>query len=161
MTAADKPIAPTPEQIAKGGYERPTERGSLAVYTNRHNTLLMRLRAYRTISGRQYQAGLAFEETHHAAWGSLCVMRDSTVQAMGGVGHETETQAERISHAKARLNTILNRIGPRAYSVLRSVVVHGEGLGGRDRGRLRKTYDDLRNGLDECAVVYGISDEGD
>ena len=152
---------PTPEQIAKGGYERPTGRGTVAVYTNRHNTLLMRLRAYKTISGRQYQAGLAFEASYEIAWGSLTPCRDRTRPPVGGISHETETQAERIGRARARLNTILNRVEHRVYSLLRAVIIHGEGFGGRDRGRLRARYDDLRRGLNECAEVYGISDDGD
>jgi hypothetical protein len=163
MIAQEKPIGPTRETMRHGDYVRPEGKGALAVYTNKGNTLLMRLRAYDTISARQFQAGLAFEATHYVVWGSPTPSRDSTIPPIGGKSHETETQAERWSNARARLHTILNRdaVGPAVYAVLRQVCIWGEGFGGRDRGALRKRYDALRKGLDECAAVYGISHDGD
>jgi hypothetical protein len=151
-------MTPTPEQLAKGGYERPTERGSLAVYTNRHPNLLGKLRGHGTITARQWASGVAFEATY-ARTRMLSPGRDSTIPPVGGVSHETEAQADRWAKAWARTRTILNRVGPSRYSMLVSVVCFGKGLGGRDRGRNAYGYTALREALDECATVYGINDE--
>jgi hypothetical protein len=149
---------PTKEARRHGHYVVPESRGAVAVYTNLHPNLLGKLRGHGTITPRQWAAGVAFEETYARVWGSASPSRDSTIPAVGGTSHETEAQAERWARAKARTTTILNRIGPARYSLLVSVVCFGMGLGGRDRGRNALAYEALREALDQCAVVYGISD---
>jgi hypothetical protein len=162
--AVEQPVlmTPTPEQIAKGGYERPTERGSLAVYTNKHNSLLAKLRGHGAINGKQQQAGCAFEATWVVVNGSPSPSRDSTIPAVGGTIHESEPQAERWAKAKARTMTILNRIGPQRYSLLVSVCCFGEGIGsnrGAGKGKVLILRKLLCESLDQCAIVYGINEE--
>lgn len=141
-----------------GHYTRPTERGSLAVYTNQHANTLGRLKGYKRISPRQWAAGLAFEATWVYVCGSASPGRDSTIPPIGGTSHETDEQADRMAKRRARLHTILNRIGPKAYNLLVSVCVFGESLG--PVAKNEPLYDALRAALTECAEVYGIADGG-
>lgn len=150
-----KAIGPTVEAMRHGDYTRGD--GSRAVYTNNHVNVLAKLKGYRTISPRQHAAGLAFERTWIAVWGSASPSRDSTIPPIGGTVHETEDRAERVARYRARLNTILNRVGPSAYSMLVSVAVFGESLG-RERGNER-AYELLRFCLEECAIAYGLPED--
>ena len=43
MSKEPRLMKPTPEQLAKGGYELPDTRGALAVYTNRGSSYFGRL----------------------------------------------------------------------------------------------------------------------
>lgn len=158
----EKAIGPTPEQLAKGGYDRPTERGSLAVYTNRHINVLAKLHAHGSITKRMKDAGDAFEATYAYVWGTASPSRDSTILPIGGKSHETEAQAERMAKARARLNTILGRVGPAGYALLVAVTCFGEripankGAGKAKALVLRKM---LCEALGQCAIVYGIEEE--
>ena len=157
-----KPLGPTPETMRHGDYNRPEGRGALAVYTNRHPNRLGRLLGYGVISQRQWAAGVAFEDTWGRVWGSASPGRDSTIPSVGGTSHETDTQAERMAKARARLNTILNRIGPGRYSLLVSVACYGAGIGsarGKGKGRTLTLRKLLCEALDQCAIVYGIGKE--
>jgi hypothetical protein len=93
-----------------------------------------------------------------AVWGSPS-RRDSTRPVIHGYAHETAEQADRIARKRARLNTILNRVGPKAYSLLVSVAVYGEVLG-KDRDAIikRALYDCLRSALDQCKTAYGVNE---
>jgi hypothetical protein len=148
-------IGPTPETMQHGDYVRGG--GARAIYTNTHASVLAKLRGYSTITARQHAAGLAFERTWVAVWGTPSPGRDSTIPPVGGQVHETEGRAERHAKHRARLNTIVNRVGPHAYSILVSVAVFGESLG-RERGN-EGAYHVLRRCLDACAIAYGITDE--
>lgn len=154
--AVEKPIGPTPEQLAKGGYERPTERGALAVYTNTHPDLLAKLYAHGTLSERQFKAGRAFEANWVSAIGGQSPSRDSTIPPLGGVAHESEGQAKRWARLNGRLKLILQKVGPGRYSLLVSVCCWGEGLGPANRvaGRVQRKL--FRETLDVCADIYGI-----
>jgi hypothetical protein len=150
-----KAIGPTLETMQHGDYVRGG--GARAIYTNTHANILGKLRGYSTITARQYAAGLAFERTWVAVNGTPSPGRDSTIPPVGGTVHETEAQAERMAKHSARLSTILNRIGPAAYSILVSVAVFGRSIG-RERGN-EGAYLVLRRCLDECAIAYGLQDE--
>jgi hypothetical protein len=150
-----KAIGPTLETMQHGDYVRGG--GARAIYTNTHANILSKLRGYRTITPRQYAGGLAFERTWVAVWGTTSPGRDSTIPPVGGQVHETEGQAERMAKHRARLNTILNRVGPPAYSILVSVAVFGVSLG-RERGN-EGAFLVLRRCLDECAIAYGLQDD--
>jgi hypothetical protein len=150
-----KTIGPTPEAMRHGEYVRGD--GARAVYTNNHANVLAKLRGHRTITQRQHAAGLCFERTWVAVWGSASPSRDSTIPPIGGTVHETDDRAERMARYRARLNTILNRVGPARYSLLVSVAVFGEGLG-RERGN-ELAYEALRACLDQCAIAYGLPEE--
>jgi hypothetical protein len=129
--------------------------GSRAVWTNRRPNMLMSLRGAGSITGKQCAAGLCFIETWVGVWSPG--NRDSTQPVIGGEAHETEGQAERIAKLNARLRTILNRIGPAAYSQLVSVAVFDEPI-----GTYRKHADahvQFRASLDQCVVVYGVSED--
>lgn len=152
-----EPLGPTPEAKRHGDYVLPESRGALAVYTNRRQNPLGQLLGFGTINRRQAAGGLCFIETYGEVWGTGGTS-DSTVLRVGGYSHETERQAERMAKLRARLHTILNRIGPKAYSLMVSVCVFGESIG-RDRGKNCVLYDDLRFGLDQCAIAYGISED--
>jgi hypothetical protein len=158
MIAQEKPIGPTREQIAKGGYEKPEGRGSTAIFTNLNATYLDRLLNARAITRRQHAAGNAFMRTYLIAWGNMSTSADSTVLRIGGVSYETEGEALRWAHARARLHTVLNRVGPAVYDLLREVCVRETPLG-RDRGRASHRYEMLRLGCNQCAIVYGIDKE--
>jgi hypothetical protein len=162
MIAQEKPIGPTPETKRHGDYVRPEGKGTLAVYTNRHPNLLGKLKGHGAITPRQWAAGVAFEGTWCHVNGSASPSRDSTIPPLGGVVHETEAQAERFAKSRARLHTILNRIGPGRYSILVSVVCFGEGIGqnrGAGKGKALILRGLLCESLDQCAIVYGIDKE--
>ena len=151
-------IGPTPEQMAKGGYTKPEGRGTRSVYTNINATYLDRLRNSGSITKRQHAGGEAFERTYVLVWGSMSSSADSTVHRIGGVSYETEGQAARMAQAKARLHTILNRVGPRIYDLLRETCVRGTPLG-KDRGKAARRYEELRHGCNVCAIVYGLQED--
>jgi hypothetical protein len=153
---AKKPIGPTPEQLAKGGYEKPEGKGSLAVYTNTHPDILAKLRAHATLTERLYKAGRAFEGTWCIVRGNGSPSRDSTILPIGGVGHETEGQAERWARANGRLKLILLKVGPARYNLLISVCCFGEGLGPANRMAGRTTRKAFLEALEVCAHIYGI-----
>lgn len=154
---SEKPLGPTEEAKRHGDYIQ-GRAGRWAVFTNTQINILAKLAAHKCINGRQYAAGLAFERTYVVVWGNASPSRDSTIPPIGGIIHETEQQAERMAKHRARLHTILNRVGPMRYSLLVSVCVYGYRIG-RDRGRAAKTFEGLREGLNECAIAYGIQDE--
>ncbi len=154
--AAPKPVltGPTPEQMAKGGYTRPKEEtGVLVVFTNIRENPLGQLLGFGTITKRQAAGGLMFIEDHSRAWPSGG--RDSTQPIIGGRSHETDAEAKRIATARERLDKVLNRCGPKAYSILSAVAVFGYALG-KNRGKNRERYDALKTALDACAAVYGV-----
>lgn len=151
-------LGPTREAMRHGAYTAPETRGALAVYTNSHVNVLGRLRGYKVITPRQHAAGLCFEATWVKVNGSASPSRDSTIPAIGGTAHETEAEAERMAKARARTNTILNRVGPQRYSLLVAVCVFGESIGrGRNKGLVLRKL--LCEALDQCAIVYGIDQE--
>jgi hypothetical protein len=147
-------LGPTKEAMRHGEYVQGNA-GSRAVWTNRRPNMLMALRGSGSITGKQCAAGLCFIETWTGAW--YPGARDSTQPIIGGEDHETETQAERVAKQRARCNTILNRIGPKAYSQLVSVAVFDEPMG--NYRKHAEAHVLFKASLDQCVVVYGISEE--
>jgi hypothetical protein len=164
MPRKDKPvlqetIGPTPEQLAKGGYAKPegeAARGGLAVYTNTHPDILAKLRAHQTLTARQFKAGRAFEAPWCRVKGHSSPSRDSTIPPLGGMSHESESQAERWANANGRLKVILQKVHPMRYNLLISVCCYGESLGDSRLAAVRLTRKLLLEALDVCAEVYGI-----
>lgn len=153
---------PTKEARQHGHYVAPESRGAVAVYTNLHSNVLGKLKGHGTITPRQHAAGLCFEETYTRVWGSASPSRDSTIASVGGEAHETQSQGERVAKARARLHTVLNRVGPQRYSLLVSVCVFGEGIGsnrGAGKGKALILRGLLQEALDVCADVYGLQHE--
>lgn len=156
--APPKPLGPTREAMRHGDYILPETRGALAVYTNAGSTMLGKLHRLGSITGRQLAAGLCFTATYHAVWGSPS-RRDSTQPVIGGRAHETEVAAAHWASSNARLQTILNRVKPAAYSLLVSVAVFDYRINGRaDRPPGEERHKALKAALDECAEVYGVNE---
>lgn len=163
MNAQAKSIGPTPETMRHGDYIRPDGKGSLAVYTNTCGDRLGRLKSFRVISKRQWSGGVAFRRTWERVNGSSSPSRDSTIPPIGGTVHETEQQAERYGRDRARLATIYARVGPGRYALLIDVCCFDHGIGtasGKGKARVLMLRALLCEALDQCAVAYGIHEEG-
>jgi hypothetical protein len=139
-----------------GDYVRPEARGALAVYTNRHPDILAKLRAHQTLTARQFKAGRAFEATWCRVKGHASPGRDSTIPPLGGMSHESDSQAERWANANGRLKLILQNVHPMRYNLLISVCCYGESLGESKLAAGRALRKLLLEALDVCADVYGI-----
>lgn len=157
----EKSLGPTLEAMRHGDYVVPDARGSVRVYTNMGGTMLGVLCRNKAITTTQCAAGLCFQETYTAVWGSPS-RRDSTQPVVGGIAHETEAQAERMALRRARLHTILNRVGPKVYTLLMNVAVFDMSIGRlrpeRPNSKPMQRLSMLRGSLDECAIVYGVDD---
>jgi hypothetical protein len=151
-------IGPTPEAMRHGDYVQGNS-GNRAVITNRRSNRLGELHGYGIISAREMAAGLRFEETYTIVWGSASNRDPLDMGPRGGQVHETEGAAIRWAHANARTNTILNRVGPQAYSMLVSVCVFGEALGEGKTKAGAERRDVFKAALRECATAYGIEDD--
>jgi hypothetical protein len=149
-------LGPTPETMRHGDYVRPEGRGALEVYTNRRANYLGRLLGNGSVTPKQASAGYSFIETYHQVWGTPS-RRDSTQPHISGQTHETAEVADRMARRRARLNTILNRIGPGRYSLLVSVCIFDEPIG-PDRGKGKVLHALLGESLDQCAIVYGVEE---
>jgi hypothetical protein len=144
-------MRPTPEAMRHGSYTQ--GRGDARLITNDASTLLGKLAVNGTITQRQRKGGEAFADTYRLAWSISG--KDSCVLRVGGVGHETGTQAEKMIARKAKLNRVLNTCGPRAYSLLVQVGVFEQALG-KDRGRRAADYGVFRLGLDACIEWFDV-----
>lgn len=151
----EPPQRPTPEAQRHGEYVQGNS-GGRAVWTNLKPAMLEAYERKGYISKAQAAAGICFRETYTSVHGSPS-RRDSTQPWIGGEIHETESQAERWAKNNARTTTILNRVGPSAYSQLVSVVVFDEPV-----GRYKDNRDamaQLTASLDQCKIVYGVNDD--
>ena len=146
---------PTPEQIAKGGYERPTGRGTVAVYTNRYQNVIGRMLQRGLLTKPQAAAGYAFERTWGIVNGGVSPSRDSTVPGVGGTIHESDDRIAYIAKADGRLKVILQKLGPKWYSIMVSACCFGE------VNITDEVCAGLRDALELCAKVYGIGREDD
>jgi hypothetical protein len=157
-TPLEPPQKPTPEALVHGDYTQ-GDGGARAVWTNAAQNMLGRLYAAKSITKREFAGGWAFTETYTVVWGSGSNRDPLDMGPRGGTVHETEGVAERMARCRARLHTVLNRVGPKAYSMLVSVCVFNESIGhannqaGKDR---RVTF---KAALRECATAYGLTEE--
>jgi hypothetical protein len=149
---------PTPEAQRHGEYIQ-GDSGKLAVWTNARENMLDRLFAAKSIGKVERAAGVCFIETYHAVWGSPSHRDPLDMGPRGGKVHETESAAERFTRNKARLHTILNRVGPRTYSMLVSVCVFNEPLGNGNTTPAITRRMVFKAALRECIVAYGMQDE--
>lgn len=142
-------VAPTPEAMRQNAYAK-LDVGGRKAYVRCEPALIDKLRM---LTRQQREAGKAFAADYARAW-TLGGHRDVLdMSPRGGRVHETQTQAEAWARAKARLHTVLNRTGPKVYSILVQVCAFEEPLG--DRRRL-EVYAALNEGLNVCARVYGV-----
>lgn len=125
-----------------------------APYVNSASTYLGRLEVNGSITTRQRKGGEAFADTYRLTWGVSG--RDSTIPPVGGMSHETQSEAERTIARKAKLNAVLNNVAsPAAYVTLVNVAVFELTLG-RNRGPAAYEYDKLEDALDACVVVFDV-----
>lgn len=147
-------VGPTEEARRHAAYERrEVHKGERRPYVRINATLLDVLERTRILTLQHVEAGKRFAQDYARVWGSGT--RDSCVLRIGGEVHETAGQAEGWAKARARMDSVLNRAGPMAYSLLRQICVEELPLG-RNRGRNVHRYAALVSGLDACAVVYGV-----
>lgn len=149
-------MKPTKETRAQAAYEevRADTEGAKH-YRRRHNCLLDVLEARKSVTKQQAEAGRRYDVDHRLVWGTAG--RDSTIPPIGGVVHETDAQADRIIKAKARMNRVLNMVGPAAFKFLRSVAAFDQPIGRQDSKAQVERYALLKLALDAAAEVYGVA----
>ena len=144
---------PTPEQMRGDQFERSDARMNRdRPFTRVCACLLDQMHVKgKCITARQVEAGKRFAIDHAGVWSQAG--RDSSLQPIGGITHETEGQAARIAAARQRMDKLESDIGAQEFALVRQVAVYEQRMKRDAKGRNMAA---LRHGLDGAARVYGL-----